>query len=66
MHPQNAPEQTLPAAGQGSADAPCSHPPHAVTWDFKYPHDGTVAIVDGMLHGACDLCGTQVVTEVTP
>lgn len=38
----------------------CAHPPENVTWDHKGP-GRTVALIDGMLHGTCDLCGEKVI-----
>lgn len=41
----------------------CAHPADALTWTHKTP-DGIVAILDGLLHATCDLCGLAVVMRV--
>lgn len=36
----------------------CAHA--EVTWDFKGPQPGMVALIDGMLFGTCDDCGAKL------
>jgi hypothetical protein len=42
----------------------CEHPPENVTWDFKGPGP-TVTIIDGYIHGTCDLCNNRVAIQAT-